>query len=182
MAIAMFICILKGGIIFKLTALAIFILAAISDWIDGKIARKTSTITIFGKIADPFVDKILVGAAFIAFAGVKSLNVPLWAVFLILARELTISTLRVLAAVKGKVLSAERSGKFKTAVQFISVLIILIILNLQTIASASKIVQTVVFLSDNIPYTLTVITALVSWISAISYIINHWKLLASTWK
>jgi CDP-diacylglycerol--glycerol-3-phosphate 3-phosphatidyltransferase len=186
MAVVMFICILKGEIFAKMTAVVIFILAAISDWIDGKIARRTSTTTIFGAIADPFVDKILIGAAFIAFAGVKTLNVPLWGVFLILARELAVSALRTLAAIKGKVLSAERSGKFKTAIQFVSVLVILIILNLQTLGASNagrvkETVRIIILTSDQIPYALTVITALISWISGINYLINHWKLLSSTW-
>lgn len=186
MAAAMFVCIIKGGMFTKMSALIIFILAAISDWIDGKIARRTQTKTIFGAIADPFVDKILVGAAFIAFAGVRILDVPLWAVFLIIARELTISTLRVLAAIKGRVLSAERSGKFKTAIQFISVLLILIILNLHTFAEVhsgqfTETLNIITTLTAQIPYALTVITAAVTWMSAVSYIKNHWQLLRSTW-
>ncbi|HUT85431.1 MAG TPA: CDP-diacylglycerol--glycerol-3-phosphate 3-phosphatidyltransferase [Elusimicrobiales bacterium] len=185
MAVVMFVCIIRGEFFAKLAALVIFILAAISDWVDGKIARRTQTTTIFGAIADPFVDKILVMGAFIAFLAVKPLNVPFWAVFLILARELTISTLRVLAAIKGKILSAERSGKFKTAVQFIAVLIILIILNFQSLAeiesSYSDMAKIVNFVVAQLPYALTVITAVVSWISGVSYIKNHWKLLSDTW-
>ena len=82
----------------RITATLIFILAASTDWVDGKIARQTNTITPFGAIVDPFVDKILVAAAFFAFVGIKELDVPIWAVFFILLRELMISTLRVIAA------------------------------------------------------------------------------------
>lgn len=66
----------------RLVATLIFIIAASTDWVDGKIARETNTITPFGAIVDPFVDKILVAAAFFAFVGIKELDVPIWAVFL----------------------------------------------------------------------------------------------------
>ena len=65
----------------RFIATAIFILAASTDWVDGKIARETNTITPFGAIVDPFVDKILVIAAFFAFVAIRPLNVPIWAVF-----------------------------------------------------------------------------------------------------
>jgi len=181
LAIVMFACILMGGFIAKLAAFVVFIIAAISDWIDGKIARKTNTTTIFGAIADPFVDKILVIAAFLAFAAVRKLNIPLWAVFLILTRELAISTLRVLAAAKGQLLSAERSGKFKTAIQFISVILIFIVLNMQALAPSYELARKISFITKDFPYVLTVIVAVITLFSGISYVKNHWKLLTSTW-
>ena len=84
----MFICLMVDNIWFRLAAAVLFGLAALTDWLDGKIARQTGTMTPFGAIADPFVDKILVGAVYIGFASLPMLNVPLWAVFLIIAREL----------------------------------------------------------------------------------------------
>ena len=105
----------------RFAATLIFILAASTDWVDGKIARETNTITPFGAIVDPFVDKILVIAAFFAFVAIRPLNVPIWAVFLILLRELMVSNLRAIAALDGQVMAAERWGKFKTVFQMIMI-------------------------------------------------------------
>ena len=114
----------------RLTATLIFIVAASTDWVDGKIARETNTVTPFGAIVDPFVDKILVAAALFAFVGIRELDVPIWAVFFILLRELMISTLRVIAALEGKVMAAERWGKFKTVIQMVAVGTIFFVLDL----------------------------------------------------
>ena len=86
LAIVMFAFILLPCCWARFIATGIFILAASTDWVDGKIARETNTITSFGAIVDPFVDKILVIAACFAFVAIKPLNVPIWAVFLILLR------------------------------------------------------------------------------------------------
>ncbi|MBO5012034.1 MAG: CDP-diacylglycerol--glycerol-3-phosphate 3-phosphatidyltransferase [Elusimicrobiaceae bacterium] len=124
LSIVMFLFILMPCGWARLVATMIFILAASTDWVDGKIARETNTITPFGAIVDPFVDKILVAAAFFAFVGIKELDVPIWAVFFILLRELMVSTLRVIAALEGKVMAAERWGKFKTVIQMTAIGII----------------------------------------------------------
>ena len=118
LSIVMFIFILIPCGWTRLIATLIFIVAASTDWVDGKIARETNTITPFGAIVDPFVDKILVSAALFAFVGIHELDVPIWAVFFIILRELMISTLRVIAALEGKVMAAERWGKFKTVFSF----------------------------------------------------------------
>ena len=111
LSIVMFLFILMPCGWARLVATLIFILAASTDWVDGKIARETNTITPFGAIVDPFVDKILVAAAFFAFVGIKELDVPIWAVFFILLRELMVSTLRVIAALEGKVMAVQSTTK-----------------------------------------------------------------------
>lgn len=107
-----------------LLAFVLFVAAIITDWLDGYYARKTGTTSPFGKVADPIADKILVIGTFIALIRTKELDLPLWAVFLIIARELLIGGVRVLASTQGKVLSAERGGKVKMAVQSVAVLIL----------------------------------------------------------
>lgn len=186
LTILMYACIVVPASWTRLAALLIFALASITDWVDGFLARRTNTTTTFGAVADPFVDKLLIGGVFVAFASVPTLNVPLWAVFLIIARELMISTLRVLAALNREVLSAERSGKIKTALQMISASIILIILNIQDLAINGPVtwqagMQAAAQVTQNMPYILTVIVMIVTWASGISYLYNHWGLLTRSW-
>ena len=94
-------------------ALAIFILASLTDMLDGKIARKYNLITDFGKFADPLADKILVTAAMIWF--VECGQMPGWALLIVILREFAVSGLRMVASDKGRVIAAGWSGKVKTA-------------------------------------------------------------------
>src|SRR5258706_9385431 len=98
-------------------ALLLYVLGTITDWIDGYIARKTHSVSPFGAIADPIADKVLVIGALIAFLRIHQLRIPNWAVFLIVVRELVVGGLRTLAAIQGKILSAEQWGKWKMGVQ-----------------------------------------------------------------
>lgn len=111
---------------FKTAALVVFSAAALTDYLDGQIARRTGQITPFGQLMDPIADKILVFGAFLAF--VQLGVVPFWLVFLMLAREVLITGLRLLAANRGQVLPAQASGKHKTILQLISILAILFLL------------------------------------------------------
>ena len=169
----------------ELTALALLTAASISDYYDGAIARRTKTTTPFGAIADPFADKLLVMAVFLAFASIRELTVPLWAVFLILLRELTISNLRVLAALRGEVMKAERAGKFKTATQLTSSFAILLLLIAKV--WSEKFVPPAALLAlaaeraGQFAYWLTVCTALVTVISGATYLHNHRDLLRKSW-
>lgn len=170
----------------RITATLIFILAASTDWVDGKIARQTNTITPFGAIVDPFVDKILVAAAFFAFVGIKELDVPIWAVFFILLRELMISTLRVIAALEGKVMAAERWGKFKTVIQMTAIGTIFFVLDVYHLShlvsgSAQEFFQITFLTLQKVPYAITAIAAVITWISAVSYLKNNWDLLKKSW-
>ena len=101
-------------------ALVLFVVAAITDYYDGMIARRDKLITNFGILMDPLVDKILVCSAFIAFVGRGWL--PAWMAVIIVARELAVTGLRLLAASKNVVLSAEALGKHKTTMQIIAII------------------------------------------------------------
>ena len=94
-------------------ALAIFIIASLTDLLDGKIARARNLVTDFGKFADPLADKMLVTAAMLWF--VETGRMPAWALLIVICREFAVSGLRMLAADKGKVIAAGWSGKVKTA-------------------------------------------------------------------
>lgn len=105
-------------------ALVLFGLASLTDYFDGKIARRDKLITNFGILMDPLADKILVCSAFIAFVGLGWM--PSWMVVVIVARELAITGLRLLAASKNVVLAAEGFGKHKTISQITAILAILV--------------------------------------------------------
>lgn len=105
-------------------ALLLFAVASITDYFDGAIARRRGLITNFGILMDPLADKILVCSAFIAF--VELGRIASWMVIVIVARELTITGLRLLAASKSLVLAAERFGKHKTISQIVCILAILV--------------------------------------------------------
>ncbi len=109
-------------------ALVLFIVASITDYFDGKIARERKLITNFGILMDPLADKILVCSAFIAF--VERGFMPAWMVVVIVARELGITGLRMLAASKQQVLAAEGFGKHKTISQITAIIAILVMASL----------------------------------------------------
>jgi len=105
-------------------ALALFVAGGISDFLDGYLARRDRLITNFGILMDPLADKIMVCSAFIAFVGLNW--IPAWMVVVIVARELAITGLRLLAASKNVVLAAEGYGKHKTVSQIVGIISILV--------------------------------------------------------
>ena len=106
-------------------ALVLFSVASLTDYFDGKIARRDKLITNFGILMEPLADKILVCSAFIAF--VERGWMPAWMVVIVVARELAITGLRLLAASKNVVLAAEKYGKHKTISQIVAIIAILVL-------------------------------------------------------
>jgi CDP-diacylglycerol--glycerol-3-phosphate 3-phosphatidyltransferase len=105
-------------------ALVVFVLASITDLIDGKLARKYNQITTFGKLMDPLADKLLVTSALICFVQMGMSNV--WAVVIIIAREFLVTSIRLLAAGSGKVIAANMWGKVKTNSQIVAVVAVML--------------------------------------------------------
>src|SRR6266404_3414782 len=110
-------------------ALVLFCLASLTDYFDGTIARRHNLITNFGVLMDPLADKILVCSAFIAFVGIH--RIQAWMVVIIVARELAITGLRLLAASRNVVLAAEGYGKHKTISQITAIIAILVLMSYQ---------------------------------------------------
>ena len=106
-------------------ALAIFIIASLTDMLDGQIARKQNLITDFGKFADPLADKMLVTAAMLWFVEVS--RMPAWALLIVLVREFAVSGLRMIASDKGRVIAAGWSGKVKTAATMVCIILMLLL-------------------------------------------------------
>lgn len=105
-------------------ALAIFIIASLTDLLDGKIARKYNLVTDFGKFADPLADKILVVAAMLWF--VECGRMPAWMVMIVITREFAVSGLRMIASDNGRVIAAGWSGKLKTASTMVCIVVMLL--------------------------------------------------------
>lgn len=104
-------------------SLIVFAIASFTDFLDGNIARKCGLVTTFGKFMDPLADKLLVLSAFVLLSA--NGQVPSWITIIILARELAITGFRTIAASKGVILAAGKSGKIKTVTQMMTILIML---------------------------------------------------------
>ena len=184
LSLAIFVLIMTHTLWAEIAALVLLTIASISDGVDGAIARRTGTTTPFGAIADPFADKLLIMSVFLSFASLKELEMPIWAIFLILLRELTISTLRVLAALGGDVMKAERAGKIKTTIQLTSAFIIMVLLILNMWSTTRPLWGFLDFapaLARPAAWWLTVITAFFTVISGIIYLYNHRELIYRSW-
>jgi len=117
-------------------ALAIFVVAGLTDFVDGEIARRYERVTNFGKLMDPLVDKIMMAAAFISLVPLKA--VPAWAATVVVARDFLITGLRMMASAKGQVLPAERLGKQKTSWQVVTVIFFLALLSASELRYADE--------------------------------------------
>lgn len=145
-------------------ALAIFVLAAITDALDGHVARSRNLITKFGKFMDPLADKLLVSAALIGFTELGLISS--WITFIILAREFAITGLRVLAASEGITIAASWWGKIKTISQMTAIIILL--------SPSNLLLNTNTLIIDTMMLLVTTITI----ISGIDYIIKNRKVIA----
>lgn len=132
----------------------VFIIASISDFVDGQIARRCNMVTDFGKFVDPLADKLLVMAAMLCFVEINF--IPSWVVIVILAREFIVTGLRVLAASAGVVIAADKIGKLKTTTQMIA----LVLMHFSALSS-------VIF---NISLVLMYIALILTVVSGVNYL------------
>ena len=165
------------GLPAKIVALVIFIIAVISDYLDGYIAKKNNIVTDFGKIMDPVADKVLTLSAFLAFVEMKL--VPAWMVVIIIFREMLITSIRIIALRNKEVLSAGMGGKHKTVSQMVSIIVILIFIVIKEAG-----VRTFGFWNADFEYWyrqliffLMIITVALTIISGVSYLIGNKKYL-----
>lgn len=146
---------------FRYIAVAIFIIASLTDLLDGKIARKYNLVTNFGKFMDPLADKLLVCSALICLVALDQF--PVWMAIIIVSREFIISGFRLIAVEQGLVIAASYWGKFKTTFQMIA--IVLLILNIPALGTAATVMMWIALI-------LTVV-------SLVDYIVKNHQVLTS---
>ena len=151
---------LSGGQsnLFMWIGLGIFILASITDYIDGQIARKCNQVTDFGKFLDPLADKLLTIAAMTMFCQWGSF--PAWALMIVLTREFAVSGLRMVAGPKGKVIAAGKSGKFKTASSMVGLCVLM--------AFPTNVI---------VAWVVVALIVITTVYSGIEYFVQNWKVL-----
>ncbi|MBR5524830.1 MAG: CDP-diacylglycerol--glycerol-3-phosphate 3-phosphatidyltransferase [Clostridia bacterium] len=143
-------------------ALVVFAVASLTDYFDGKIARKYNLITNLGKFLDPLADKALTTAAFLGFIVVLGGPLMCWAVFLVLAREFAVTSVRLLAAKDGVVVAASFAGKLKTVMQMVSIIYTLAALQVCDLDITTRGTNT----------ALIVIGILLIWISVVATVVS----------
>ena len=153
-----------------LWGLVIFSVASITDFLDGKLARKNGTITIFGQLADPVADKILTTAALLGFMQLGLCNV--WIIMIVLLREFTITSFRLVATAQGIVIPANVYGKMKTISQMVFSIVIMLLAELDYCK----------LLGNSFPLTIAAnsllsITAILCVISGIIYVKQSIKII-----
>ncbi|MBQ2974763.1 MAG: CDP-diacylglycerol--glycerol-3-phosphate 3-phosphatidyltransferase [Clostridia bacterium] len=152
-----------------LVAAVIFIVASITDFLDGKIARKNNLVTTFGKLCDPVADKMLTTAALLAFMQLGLCNI--WIVMIILTREFLVTSFRLVASAQGVVIAAGIWGKLKTASQMIFSIVIM--LGIHLVDAFSWDFDTFSLISN----ILLWITAFLTVISGIKYLVDGKKVI-----
>ena len=159
----------------KLLALIVFIAAAVTDAYDGKIARKHNIVTKFGIFFDPLADKFLVLSAFYAFMffPILSTTVKLWMIILISFRDIVVTFLRMIMQYKDITMITSKLGKIKTALQFITIHLILIFLILKSYSVA---LPSDVLYNESL-YFLMVITTLITFYTGVHYMYHNYKTL-----
>lgn len=156
-----------------LLATIVFAIAAITDAIDGKLARKNNEITVFGKLLDPVADKMLTTAALLAFMHLGLCNV--WIVMIVLTREFAVTSIRLIASAQGVVIPANIWGKLKTASQMTFSIVIMLLCEIDDVFNIFN--KAAVFNLPVISNILLWITAFFTAVSGIIYIMQSRKFL-----
>ncbi len=157
------------GLVGYAIALSAFVLGAISDWLDGYLARRMGLVTSLGKLLDPLADKILVCSGFV-YLSAKGLC-PVWVTALILCREFLVTGIRQIAIEEGKVIAADQLGKWKTTFQLIFIITALVYLTFEPVESNSSLITGLQYLShkDHLLFPLSL------WPAVALTVISGWS-------
>ena len=150
----------------QITAFMVFVIASLTDMLDGQIARKHNQITTFGKFADPLADKMLTTAAFLIF--MQKGIIDSWAVMIILVREFAVSGVRLAAAGDGNVIAASFFGKFKTVAQMVAIIATILITNISAIPQSTGYTISAALIWISVVFTV---------LSGADYLIKNWHLM-----
>ena len=168
---------LAENLLFNIISVVVYIVAALSDWYDGWLARKFNYITSWGKFWDPLADKILTSTAFIGFAIVEL--IPFWMVVIIVGRDILVTLLRVYADKKGFTFSTSFYAKWKTLLQMIFLYYLLILFVAGNIPEINQEYGGVIsnLLNENIIYYVTLFITIITLHSGILYIKRNWQII-----
>ena len=157
------------GLVGYAIALSAFVLGAISDWLDGYLARRMGLVTSLGKLLDPLADKILVCSGFV-YLSAKGLC-PVWVTALILCREFLVTGIRQIAIEEGKVIAADQLGKWKTTFQLTFIITALVYLTFKPVESNNSLVAGLQYLShkDHLLFPLSL------WPAVALTVISGWS-------
>ena len=157
------------GLVGYAIALSAFVLGAISDWLDGYLARRMGLVTSLGKLLDPLADKILVCSGFV-YLSAKGLC-PVWVTALILCREFLVTGIRQIAIEEGKVIAADQLGKWKTTFQLTFIITALVYLTFESVDSNNALVTGLQYLShkDHLLFPLSL------WPAVALTVISGWS-------
>ncbi len=161
------------GLLPKVLALIVFVVASLTDMLDGLVAKSTHSVTDFGKLMDPIADKVLTLAAFLGFVQMEI--VPAWMVVIIMLREFSITGLRLLALNEGRVIPASEGGKHKTVSQFVAICAILIFLVIKEAGAKTRAIWNpqMEHVGKEVIYSLLLITVVLTTVSGVSYLVKN---------
>lgn len=165
----------------KLVATTLFIIASITDKLDGYIARSRNQVTNFGKFMDPLADKLLVASALISLVELNC--IPAWAVVVIIAREFAVSGLRTIAASDGTIIAASWWGKIKTVIQMIAIILLLLKVSIGEYAFLSDFIGEIKVLSwifNSLSIYMFYIAVIITIISGVDYFIKNKESISTT--
>lgn len=157
---------LTEGTGFQLAALVVFVIASLTDMLDGQIARRYNQMTTFGKFADPLADKMLTTAAFLVFMEQGIINS--WALIIILVREFAVSGVRLAAVAEGKVIAASFFGKFKTVAQMAAIIVTILLMNIPAVTHTVGVHVSAALIWISVVFTV---------LSGADYLIKNWSLM-----
>lgn len=172
---------MKGIPYGTIIATLVFIIASLTDQLDGYIARSRNQVTTFGKFMDPLADKLLVTSALISL--VELGLIPSYAAIIIIAREFAVSGLRTIAASEGKIIAASWWGKIKTVIQIISILLLLIKVNIETFPYLANLINNNSAMNKFFEFAPTIflyLAVIVTIISGIDYFVKNKKVFSMT--
>ena len=157
------------GVVGYAIALAAFVLGAISDWLDGYLARRMGLVTSLGKLLDPLADKILVCSGFV-YLSAEGLC-PVWVTALIICREFLVTGIRQIAVEEGQVIAADNLGKWKTTFQLTFIITALVYLTFESVDSTNPLVTGLQYLShkDHLLFPLSL------WPAVVLTVVSGWS-------
>jgi CDP-diacylglycerol--glycerol-3-phosphate 3-phosphatidyltransferase len=161
----------------KTFALCLFLLASLTDYADGIIARRCNLVTVFGQLMDPLVDKVMTMSAFICLVALH--DIPAWVVIVIISREFLITGLRLIAASRGRTLPAEKLGKHKTVWQIATIVFFLALRSIREFGGPQWTTDSGHLLKW-VGIALLVITVGLTLFSGIGYLARNWDLVRNS--